>query len=1181
MKQLTKTLSLLVVALITAANMWAAPGWQEVANYKEDFSNASVSGSKFTNLADYWSVLGTGAVWAMSSGAVGTTQDLSANTTDFLVTPQVKGNVTLKAKYCYWGARTYAHITVYEAEDNDGVIVPGDRVLDESLEEVSSMTQFTIASGSADFRRYVIHISGGYIDDFAASSAYINVPESRVLTPTAITGEWSDSNPIYADASGCGEWTGTITVKNEGNVDLNPGDENFSLAVASQSTYAVTTTMSTFAIPEALAVGEEKTFDVAVPVKLANATADGRTAIRFTTNLLAKGNTATSSASYRQSTWFTLKTVAPNLYVRNASSNNVESYATELGLVSAPASTTFTLRNDGGSSVLLRDIVSTFENATWSVDGAEVVYPYEIAKGETKTFTLTLNNTGGQASTLTFKYGNTYDDTEYELVSREVSAVVADPSLYLENFDSYLTVPDGWCQPGWVNEPGSNWSFSSSSYNTFATNSTQAFPGKYLISPKLTFAEGQALTVSAVPSTTYTSNDSYLKVLYSTDRQNWEVANIIAFNSSKPSVEGIEDKLIEWGTNLSSDIAKAKAYVVSGIPAGDYYIGFEAGYSKIDYIFGGVKTELDNDFYVSNIKVESERGGMVNYPVTVTVDYTNMLDHASKAHKVILYNNDEPCKQVEGAALEAYADAEPVVFTYVPYANGACNFRVGIAVEEDSYEASSAVVPVNVRPENAEAIAQVGEGTAAQNTPLGHNYKRYRAEWIWTADELGISAGTDITSLTLKYYSTSKDVTKKAKVYFMSTDDKVVEGNAFTPVAEITPNYTNDEFVMLKAGSSEEYAEMTFAFDNVYTYDGRNIRVVMDFNGDNYTSAYFECRSGKALTYRADGTTETKDEDNASSASYIPVGYVGYAIEVPVFSGVITDVETGSAVAGAKVVISGSDKDIRYSGVTDENGEYSFAVFQKGVFNVETTADDYVALAASGVKVEENTAENYALVSKASGKVLVSGNADVATTEQNDASVIFNRTFAAGWSTICVPFEVSDIESVFGIGVKVQTLTQSNDDEGVTLDFYRTSTIQANKPYLIYFPAAVTEPLLITANVKASVAGEVEVADVIFKGNYAAYKDMEGFYGVSDAHLKLGVEGSFLRSTHAYFEALADLSDAKIVIYDEEEGTATGLDEIFGNTPVEFRNIYDLQGRKVEKPSNGIFIVNGKKVVMK
>jgi hypothetical protein len=46
------------------------------------------------------------------------------------------------------------------------------------------------------------------------------------------------------------------------------------------------------------------------------------------------------------------------------------------------------------------------------------------------------------------------------------------------------------------------------------------------------------------------------------------------------------------------------------------------------------------------------------------------------------------------------------------------------------------------------------------------------------------------------------------------------------------------------------------------------------------------------------------------------------------------------------------------------------------------------------------------------------------------------------------------------------------------------------------------------------------------------------------------------------------------------EGDATGISEVRSMTEDGRNDIYDLQGRKVQTPGKGLYIVNGKKVII-
>lgn len=878
----------------------------------------------------------------------------SASNIDYLVTPALKGDVKMWIRaYSTYTAGAY-YMRFYEVTENeDGTFVLGDLVK-EITPESTTYAQYDIASLS-DYARLAVTGSYVYFDDITAS--YAVVPDDPGMQVTAITGEWTDNNPLYASMEGKATYSGTFKVKNSGDVPLVANRENYSVTITSQSTSYITIPETIIPMDFDLAVGEESAeIPFSVECTLVNPAADGRTAIRVTSNLLENGKTATTSTSYQQTSWFTLKTVAPQLEVRNSSSFKMADNTTELGLVDAPASTTLQFRSIGGSPVVLKNIVTTCPGITFAVDGEALTFPYTIEKNVEQNFTMTFNNAGGQSTTLDFVYGNNYNDEEYHYVTKAVSAVVKDASLYFEDFDGYLTVPEGWCQPGWINEDGSNWSFNSMSSNTYAKNGTQAYPEGKLISPKITFAEGQALTVSATPNgnSTYTTNDYYLKVWYSADRQNWTLANVIA-KSSTYNYESVKDvpaeKIIVWPNLAKSYSIVASDFdpiVITGIPAGDWYIGFQAGYSSIDYIFGGQLTPVTNDLYINSYDVKADPA-MVNYPVKATVKYTNMVETAAAPRTVALYDGETLIEEKTGAELEGFA-SETVEFTFTPHAAGEMNLKVKIANTGDDYSVETLAKTLTIAEEAMNGDVTVGEKTTSKSEPLGTNYKKYRGEWIWTKDNFSLDAGAVITSVTLKYSNTGKNMVKKVKVYLMSTEMNEVYGSKFTPVAELTPNYSNDEFAMNK-----NETDLVFNLSVPYTYDGKNIRVVFDFDGTDYTSTPFDCYSGKSYYYRSDGLAAT-DASSVTQSSYIPVGILGVAVTAPVLSGTIT--EAGDALAGATVEAKSGD--VVYTATTDADGNYSMEIMQPELeYVVTVSAAAHEDVSSEAATIAEDKTFNY------------------------------------------------------------------------------------------------------------------------------------------------------------------------------------------------------------------------------
>ena len=197
-------------------------------------------------------------------------------------------------------------------------------------------------------------------------------------------------------------------------------------------------------------------------------------------------------------------------------------------------------------------------------------------------------------------------------------------------------------------------------------------------------------------------------------------------------------------------------------------------------------------------------------------------------------------------------------------------------------------------------------------------------------------------------------------------------------------------------------------------------------------------------------------------------------------------------------------------------------------------------------------------------------------------NITLNRTFPAGWSTICLPFATST--AMFGTDVKAQAF-ESADDNG--LNFEEVTKLDANKPYLIYFPSETTTPIYLSAEVETTTPVSITFGDFTFCGSYAASMSMAGKYGVADQDgvqkLMLGDDNSTLGATRAYFTKVGD-QPAQIRL--NLDGNTTAIDKVeqAGTT----FTVYTLQGVLVREQATtlnglpkGIYIVNGKKVVVK
>ena len=94
-----------------------------------------------------------------------------------------------------------------------------------------------------------------------------------------------------------------------------------------------------------------------------------------------------------------------------------------------------------------------------------------------------------------------------------------------------------------------------------------------------------------------------------------------------------------------------------------------------------------------------------------------------------------------------------------------------------------------------------------------------------------------------------------------------------------------------------------------------------------------------------------------------------------------------------------------------------------------------------------------------------------------------------------------------------------------------------------------------------------------------AYQEGEKFNYILQGGVFKKATGATLKAGKAYLKTTfdvtaADARELKIVI----EGEATGIKAI--ETAAD-QNVYDLQGRKVAAPGKGLYIINGKKYIVK
>lgn len=200
-------------------------------------------------------------------------------------------------------------------------------------------------------------------------------------------------------------------------------------------------------------------------------------------------------------------------------------------------------------------------------------------------------------------------------------------------------------------------------------------------------------------------------------------------------------------------------------------------------------------------------------------------------------------------------------------------------------------------------------------------------------------------------------------------------------------------------------------------------------------------------------------------------------------------------------------------------------------------------------------------------------------------SIVLDRDLAAGWNTLCLPFDCSVSE--LGDGVVAQQFVGYEPASG--LDFAIVDQLEANKPYLLYCPQEIPAQTITfgSREIHGAVPQSVSYNGMTFIGNYEPGFSMYGKYGVAQNRLVKGGVHATVNGTRAYFEYTGSDTPAVLrVNYQQTEGT-TAIKPVESEVENTQGGVYNLQGVCVRSDNNlqglpaGIYIVNGRKVTVK
>lgn len=830
---------------------------------------------------------------------------------DLLVSPAVGGTVTLDVKK----ATPAGTVTFYKVTEAGGQLVRGAEIA-WTGDELIELFYTTVTLSNVEPGTMIgIRSDNVLIDNFTASQ--VDLQLQKALTITSSTP--NATGLVDCNSSNQFEVGGKVKFKNTGDLPIESGKETFSLAMMKQDAagnFVVDKIVGTFPISEGIAVGEESG-DIAFTATINESDVeevDGSKARRYDI----------VSDICPQSKIFVNVTPVPYrplpVYSTAKAASLEAGDEIDMGIVTGSGDLVITVTNNGAADMNIKTVATT--GAGFSCSPAANL---TVAKHDSEEITITLSSDviGEKTGTVTIT-ADGLDPVTFNLKGN-----ILDPNAWFVDFE------DGKIPGNMIAEEG----WSTSNKLTIAPNLYYAVgektdsPSK-LISPLLSVDNGA--TISFEGARCY--DTSFIKVYTSSDRKNWTLVRTLS-----PEADNDADKLSSeysgtaWGANTKYVFT---TFTLANLPSEPFYLAFEAGNARIDNILGGKVVDVDHDVYVLNIDAPSV--GMVNNAVAVTASVKNLLAAAETAGSftIALMEGNEELATAESVDIEGF-QYEDFHFSFTPHQEGEMTLRVVFTAGD--YVAESDPFNINVTEELAVDTKQVGDltdsGTSKTAPVNAYNYKS-QSETVYTADLLGLKAGTKITRLVYKGEST-RDVTMQLKVWMENTDDA-------TPQSVLLNDGATDGMTAIYDGNytfnktSGKTDLLVIDLPEPFEYTGGNVRIVMSHTSSGFSTTTFE--TDKNVKTQSIIRASDSNLPNSFSASQLPVVYMTTSVDPDILKGTISD-KNGKGVANAQVVITSGD--VIYQASTDETGAYSMKVVQSSLdYSMTVSADGYKTFTA-------------------------------------------------------------------------------------------------------------------------------------------------------------------------------------------------------------------------------------------
>lgn len=236
--------------------------------------------------------------------------------------------------------------------------------------------------------------------------------------------------------------------------------------------------------------------------------------------------------------------------------------------------------------------------------------------------------------------------------------------------------------------------------------------------------------------------------------------------------------------------------------------------------------------------------------------------------------------------------------------------------------------------------------------------------------------------------------------------------------------------------------------------------------------------------------------------------------------------------------------------------------------------------------------------------IVLNETATVAPTASNGIiDVTVNRTIKAGeWSTICLPFDMDEdqVKEAFGDDVELADFTSWSFEgttanvEKITIGFTDVTEIEKNHPYIIKVSSNITSFGAKNVTIVPPTGDDIPYVDRTCKKGKTNYTgSMYGYYAYGDideneifinANKFWYNNGNKIKAFRATFSfgdiILHDVVSSSRITMSFNDDETTAVNEIVRESVADDR-YYNLSGQQVKTPTKGVYVKNGKKVIVK